>query len=153
MESPSPFTAEIGIISGKGKKLPELVDNGKDIFLPDKVDLIDKQYNRQSDIAEGFNNKLIVAVNTFRGLDNKKDDISAFEGIRGCGYHEFIQRCRRPVDARRVDEYHLPVFNVLDACDPVSCSLRLTACYGNLFAYDLIQDRRLSHVWSAELCL
>ena len=53
------------------------------------------------------------------------------------------------MDARRVDEYHLSVLNILDACDPVSCSLRLMAGYGNLFAYDLVQDRRLSHVWSA----
>jgi hypothetical protein len=41
---------------GKRKELLELVYDGKDIFLPDKVDLIDKQYNRQPDVPEGFNN-------------------------------------------------------------------------------------------------
>jgi hypothetical protein len=42
------------------------------------------------------------------------------------------------MDARRVNEYQLPVLDIFDTCDPVSRSLRLMAGYGNLFAHDLI---------------
>ena len=108
-------------------------DDGKQILLLDRVDLVDNKDDRRMRGAELAEQLFLLRADVRDGLDEQQRGIHIGDGVVHDIVHIVAEARARLMEARRVDEHELRVIVRDDAADAVARRLRLMGNNGDLF--------------------